>query len=166
MSTRDASADLLGIYLNDHLAGATAGLELVRRAARSQRHPEHRTRLNSLASDIAADRQSLIQLMRSAGVPVRGYKVMAAWLGEKAGRLKPNGNVLTRSPLSDLLELEILVLAIQGKAAGWRVLLAAAENGAPVDQEKLRALLDRAGDQLAVAEELRLQAGARLFSRG
>lgn len=164
MSNRDGPRHWLGIYLNDHLAGATAGMELAWRAARSQRDAQDRKRLVSLAADITADRHALMQLMRSAGVPVRGHKIAAGWIAEKAARLKPNANFLTRSPLSDLIELETLHLGIQGKAAGWRVLLGAAANDGLVDQARLRVLLDRAGDQLAVVEELRIQAGTRLFS--
>lgn len=33
--TRQPGIDLLGIYLNDHLVGATSGAELARRVARS-----------------------------------------------------------------------------------------------------------------------------------
>jgi hypothetical protein len=165
MSNRHSPRDWLGVYLNDHLAGATAGVELARRVARGHRDAEHRKRLAPLAADIAADREALLQLMRNAGVPVHGYKIVGGWLMEKAARLKPNAYALTRSPLSDLIELESLHLGIQGKAAGWRVLLAAAANGAPVDQERIHVLLDRATGQLAVVEELRIQAGTRLFSR-
>jgi hypothetical protein len=50
------SPDLLGIYLNDHLAGATGGAELARRVASSQRSTPARTALGQLARDIAQDR--------------------------------------------------------------------------------------------------------------
>ena len=60
--------------------------------------------------------------MAALGIPVRRYKVGAAWIGEKAGRLKFNGRLLARSPLSDLEELEMLRLGVEGKAAGWRTL--------------------------------------------
>lgn len=166
MSNRDGPRHWLGIYLNDHLAGATAGAELARRVAGSHHDPEARKRLAGLAADIAADRRTLLQLMRGAGVPARGHKILAGWAAEKAGRLKPNANFLTRSPLSDLIELETLYLGIQGKAAGWRALLGAAANDGLMDEKRLRVLLDRAGDQLAVVEELRIQAGASLFSLG
>ena len=166
MSNRDGPRHWLGIYLNDHLAGATAGAELARRLAGSDQDPERRKRLACLAADIAADRQALLELMRGAGVPVRGHKIFAGWAAEKAARLKPNANVLTRSPLSSLIELEALYLGIQGKAAGWRVLLAAASNDGLTDEKRLRVLLDRASDQLDVVEELRIQAGAGLFSHG
>jgi hypothetical protein len=157
MSDRDTCRNWLGIYLNAHLASATAGMELARRAARGNRDAEHGTRLSLLARDIAADQRSLVQLMRSLGVRVRHSKIFAGWLRGKAA------GVLTRSPLRDLIEMETLYLGIQGMAAGWRVLLAAAANGAAVDEERLRLLHDRANNQLAVAEDLRIQAGTRAF---
>jgi hypothetical protein len=164
MSNSDDPRRWLGIYLNDHLAGATARVELARRVAGSLRNAEHRKRLTGVAADIAADRQALLQLMRSAGVPVHGHKILAGWVTEKATRLKPSANVLIRSPLHDLIELDTLYLGIQGKVARWCVLLAAASNDGLLDQGRLRVLRDRASDQLAIVEELRIQAGARLFS--
>ena len=166
MANRDDPRHCLGIYLNDHLAGATARVELARRLAGSHQDAERRKRLAGLAADIAADRQALLQLMRSVGVPVHGRKILAGRITEKATRLKPNANLLIRSPLSDLIELEALYLGIQGKAARWRVLLAASSNDGLLDQQRLRVLLDRAGYQLAVVEELHLQTGADLFSPG
>ena len=38
-SIRRSAQDPLGIYLNDHLAGATGGLELARRVAGAQQVP-------------------------------------------------------------------------------------------------------------------------------
>jgi len=166
MSNRDGPPHWLGSYLNDHLAGATARVELARRIAGSHQVAEHRKRLAGLAADIAADRQALLQLMRSAGVPVHGHKILAGWAAEKATRVKPGANFLIRSPLSELRELEALYLGIQGKAARWRVLLAASSNDGLLDQQRLRVLLDRAGAQLAVVEELHIEAGAGLFSPG
>ena len=66
--------------------------------------------------------------MASLGVTVRAYKVGAGWIGEKAGRLKLNGRLLTRSPVSDLEELELLRLGVEGKAAGWRTLRTLADT--------------------------------------
>jgi hypothetical protein len=110
MSNRDGPRHWLGIYLNDHLAGATAGAELARRVAGSHQDPRRRKRLAGLAEDIAADRQALLQLMRGAGVPVRGRKILAGRAAEKATRLNPSASCLTRSPLSELVELETLAV--------------------------------------------------------
>jgi hypothetical protein len=47
--------DMLGVYLNDHLAGATAGSELASRMARSHRGREEAVPLSRLAVEIAPD---------------------------------------------------------------------------------------------------------------
>jgi hypothetical protein len=83
-----SGAALLGIYLNDHLAGATGGVELVRRAARGCRDSETGGALDALAAEIAEDRATLLDIMAALGVSPRRYKVYAAWAGEKVGRLK------------------------------------------------------------------------------
>jgi hypothetical protein len=102
------SAGLLEVYLNDHLVGATAGLELFRRSAQAQaradtqRDPEHGGPLAGLARQVEQDRDSLIQIMTDLGVSTDRPKVAMGWPAEKAGCLKPNGRLFSRSPLSDL----------------------------------------------------------------
>ena len=128
-TTQHTEQVLLGVYLNDHLAGATAGLQLARRAAGSaEPGSESATVRKRLVSEIAQDRSALIKIMTTLGIKIRGYKMFAAWAGEKAGRLTFNGHLLTRSPLSDLEETEMLRLGVEGKAAGWRTLRAVAEH--------------------------------------
>ncbi len=65
--------DLLGVYLNDHLAGATAGSELAKRMARSHRGLEEAGPLSRLAAEIEQDRSALLNIMASLGVTVRIY---------------------------------------------------------------------------------------------
>lgn len=147
---------LLSIYLNDHLAGATAGVELAARAARANRGrtPDISARIRALTEEIRADRRSLRDIMATLGVKTARYKIFAAWLGEKVGRFKPNAGVLRRSPLSALIEVEALYLGVQGKVRGWRTLLAAAEQEPDLDAQHLRTLLDRAQQQLTELEDL------------
>ena len=139
--TRRSGRDLLGIYLNDHLAGATGGLELARRVAGSHRDPANDGVLRRLSDEVAQDRAALEDIMSALGVPVRAYKVRAAWIGEKAARLKLNGHFLTRSPLSSLEELEMLRLGVEGKAAGWRTLRVLAETDKRLDPGRLEEIL-------------------------
>jgi hypothetical protein len=157
---------LLGIYLNDHLAGATAGTELARRTAAAQRDPVKRRALGALADEIGQDRQALVDIMTALGVPVRGYKSWAGWLAEKAGRLKFNGSLLARSPLSNLLELEIMLLGVQGKAEGWQALRTLAGERDELDVAQLDRLLARARDQSGRLEELRADAVTEAFRSG
>lgn len=155
--------ELLSIYLNDHLAGATAGVQLVRRLARRLRGTPVDERLAGLAEDIAADRKDLLAIMDELEVPVRRYKLYTAAAAELAGRLKFNGHLLTRSPLSVVVELEMLRLGVEGKASGWRTLrTVGAEQGRP-DVGRIDRLLERAAEQAALVETLRVRAAARVF---
>ena len=153
---------LLGIYLNDHLAGASAGLELARRAARS--HGRDRATLREIADEIAEDREELRTIMTTLGVPIRRYKEVAGWAMEKVGRLKPNGRILSRSPLSDVLEVEALRLAVEGKAAGWLLLRGFAEQDGLLDPAQLDRLINRAARQADVLEDLRVNAAQQAFA--
>jgi hypothetical protein len=154
---------LLGIYLNDHLAGATGGMELARRMVGSHHDPAQRMTLQRLAAEISHDRRALLDLMAALGLPIRHYKLSAAWAAEKAARLKLNGRLLSRSPLSSLEELEMLRLGVEGKAAGWRTLRALADADSRLDRDRLDELMARARQQADLLEELRLRAAAQLI---
>jgi hypothetical protein len=154
--------ELLGIYLNDHLAGATGGTELARRVASSAQEAADGEALRRLADDIGSDRRDLLAIMAALQIPVRQYKVRAAWMAEKAGRLKLNGRLMTRSPLSSLEELELLRLGVEGKAAGWRTLRELARSDQRLDPARLDELMARARDQAGLLEELRVRAAAGL----
>nr|WP_239148871.1 hypothetical protein [Streptomyces sp. SID12501] len=62
--------------------------------------------------------------MFDLGVSTDHSKAALGRLSEKAGRLKPNGRLFSRSPLSDVLELESMLLGVQGKTSCWRPLTA------------------------------------------
>jgi len=154
---------LLGVYLNDHLAGATGGIELLRRMVGADGGSPLGAALQPLETEIVADRVALLDMMTALGVPVRRYKCFLAWTAERAGRLKFNGHLLRRSPLSSLVELEVLRLGVLGKAAGWRTLRALADHDGRLDAERLDGLLARAGQQADTLEELRVRTAAEVF---
>ena len=157
--------DPLGIYLNDHLGGSTAGLELFRRAA-SSAPPQHRAALERMTSEVASDREALIDIITLLEVPVRHYKVAAGWLGETLGRVKPNGRLVGRSPLSSLLEVEALVLGVRGKAACWQTLRIAATKDSRISQAQLDELLARADRQSEELERIRQEIATVTFATG
>lgn len=153
--------DLRGIYLNDHLAGATGGLELAKRAAGSNRDSELGGFLERLAAEVAEDRDSLLDAMRALGVRPDPVKRSVGWAAEKLGRLKLNGQIRGYSPLSRLVELEGLHVGISGKLSTWQVLAAtSADELAGID---LDALIARAQAQLAGLEPFRLAAAREAF---
>jgi N-acetylglucosamine kinase-like BadF-type ATPase len=55
----------LDIYLSDHLAGATVGVELARRAAKSNRGTPTGEFLESLHREISEDRRTLVAVARA-----------------------------------------------------------------------------------------------------
>ena len=146
------SRDLLPIYLNDHLAGSTAGLELARRTARANRGSELGGFLEDLAAQIEADRIQLADLMERLDVSEDRLKVGAFWVGEKLGRLKLNGRLREYSPLSRIVELEGLITGVSGKRALWHVLALAAPTEPRIADIDFVQLLARADEQLAGLE--------------
>ncbi len=159
-ATEDA---LLGIYLNDHLAAMTVGVELARRAARGRQGSAAAATLDELAAQLAEDRGELLGMMKALGIPVRQYKVIASRVAERIGRLKPNGHVLKRSPLSNVIEAEGLQVAVAANAACWRTLQEMAEREPRLDGRRLQRLLERAPRQSAGLEQCRLEAAAEAF---
>ncbi|NEA67870.1 hypothetical protein [Streptomyces sp. SID12488] len=151
--------DLLGIYLNDHLAGATVGTDRSRSLAESEaeRDPALADAVGPISVEIAEDRADLVRIMRSLDVPVRRYKIVAGRLAERAGRLKGNGRIVRRSPLTSMVELEMLRLGVEAKAAVWRTLRRLADTDERLDPVRLDGLLGRADRQLDTLEQLRLR---------
>jgi hypothetical protein len=113
----------LAIYLNDHLAGATGGVELARRASASNRgHDTFGQPLDRICVEIEEDRATLKQVIDRLGFSPSRVKPAGAWVAEKLGRLKLNGRLRGYSPLGRVLELEGLLIGITGKMALWETL--------------------------------------------
>jgi hypothetical protein len=102
---------------------------------------------------VAEDRAALLEIMKSLGFPIRRHKTLAAWIAQRLGRLKSNGLVTHRSPMSTLLELEMLRLAVEGKAAGCRTLGKLTDLADGGESARLEELLSRAGRQADVLEQ-------------
>lgn len=150
--------NLLAIYLNDHRAGAVAGLELAKRTLGNNRGTEYEAVLEQLVADIQEDQRRLEAIIERSEVPKSPVKPGLAWASEKVGRLKLNGALTGYSPLSRLIELEALRLGIQGKWCLWRSLAEARPAEAKVTEEELGELIERAEAQLEIVEEQRVKA--------
>jgi hypothetical protein len=152
---------LLGIYLNDHLAGATAGAALAQRVIGSNRDKgAYYPALSRVAEEIREDRASLLDIMSALKIGADPAKQALAWAAEKAGRLKMNGHLFSYSPLSRLDELEFLALGVTGKLALWRSLELLAPREPRLHPERLAELIARAERQLAQIEACRLRAAS------
>jgi hypothetical protein len=142
-------SELLPIYLNDHLAGSSVGLDLAKRAAKENEGTELGDFLQDLAAQIEADRAVLEDVMARLDVKRDQLKVGAGWLGEKLGRLKLNGRLLEYSPLSRVIELEGLIAGVNGKRALWKVLALAVPSEPRIADIDLAHMIARAEEQLA-----------------
>ena len=75
---------LASIYLNDHLAGATAGVELARRlAAGNQEIEALAATLRRVSAEIEADRETLEGVLERLDVSRSPVKPHVAWLLER-----------------------------------------------------------------------------------
>src|SRR3954453_16424119 len=156
-------ARLIAIYLNDHLAGATGGLELARRALGANRGTDFEAPLDRLVTEIAEDRAALRDVMTRLEVTQDPLKVGAAWGAEKPARLKLNGRVSGYSPLSRVVELEVLALGVEGKRALWRALARTCAGDARLEGVDLTALGHRPERQRRLIERERLRASPIAF---
>ena len=66
---------LLSIYLNDHLAGATLGIELAKRSRASNKGTPLGDFLDRLLREIETDRETLERLMRELGLDPIGSRL-------------------------------------------------------------------------------------------
>lgn len=122
---------------------------------RSHRGTDLAAAMEPISNEITEDRAILIEIMERLDIPVRHYKIYAGRVAERAGRLKSNGRLVRRSPLSPLLELEALRVGVEGKAAVWQTLRDLADDEDRLDPDLLDSLLERARRQQGTLEELR-----------
>ena len=148
----------LDVYLNDHLAGATTGVELAKRASSSNAGTPYGDVLGEIEHEIAEDRAALVRLMERFEIKQDRIKTTGAYIGEKFGRLKPNAHLTSYSPLSRVVELEFLKLGVTGKLSLWRALLEVEAEDDRLDREELTVLAERAEGQRDELERLRLKA--------
>lgn len=145
----DVDSELLQTYLDDHLTGATAMLQRLNRMVESYRDLPVHDDLVQLRDDIRSERRRLRKVIASLGLRRSLPKEALARAGEVAGRLKLNGRWTSRSPLSPLLELELLQSGVSGKSGLWRVLTTHA-SALGLDPAEFRALEKQAADQVDV----------------
>jgi hypothetical protein len=152
---------LLGIYLNDHLAGATGVVQRCRAARDASRGSEAGAFLDELLAELVQDRRTLLDVLAAVAVEPSPLKRAAGVVLERVGRLKPNGQLRGYSPLGRFLDLEVLSIGVEGKRLLWLALR-------EIDDGRLArfdfgALAARAQDQRERLEPHRLAAASAAF---
>jgi hypothetical protein len=151
------SADLLSVYLNNHLGAATGGVELSRRVRDAHAGTEDGEAIAQLVGEIVEDRTSLRRIMARVNVSEKPAYQALMWASERLGRLKPNGYLLARSPLSDVVELEAMRAGVAAKRNGWQTLLGIAVREDRLDRAELESLVERADSQLDRLHDIHLR---------
>jgi hypothetical protein len=155
----------LAIYLRDHFAGASAGLSLVKRSRAANLGTPWEPLLTELESEISADRCALEEMMRGFGVAPSTVKSVLGSVAELVGRAKTNGHLATYSPLSRLMELELLAAGVLTKRNLWRSLREVVHDHDQLRTDELDELIRGATSQLErILDGHRMAAVAALAS--
>jgi hypothetical protein len=156
----------LAVYLNDHLAGAVAAIEMLDTlVAIAPAAPLGRAAAG-LRDEIAADCESLEALMTVTGVARSAPRRISAWLIEKMTELKLRVDDPTDTGLRVFEILEAVALGIDGKRALWAALEAAAADNPALKTTDYPRLAARADDQRSVIEALRITAAKQALAGG
>lgn len=158
------SLEVYKTYLNDHLAGSVAAIELVDHLRELSNNPEREALLSRLRSEIEEDQTVLRELLKAVGGSESKFRKAAAWLTEKVGEAKLKLDHPEGGELQWLEALETLGLGIQGKLGLWRALETARDRKPEVRSLDLGRLMNRALEQLQWVESERLQVARRALS--
>jgi hypothetical protein len=153
----------LSTYLNDHLAGSVAALELIEHLAKNYPDSSLENFFADLHADIVADQDVVRDLLRTFEAKESAVRKAGAWIAEKFGQVKLGLSEDEVSGTGLLEALEGLVLGITGKQLLWRSLAAASESVAELTGPNYAQLEERAGVQRNRVEEKRLAAARQAF---
>lgn len=153
----------LATYLNDHLGGSTAALEMLDHLAEVAATADDKAFFKGLHVDISADRQTLEEIIRRVGDTSSQLRHLGGWISEKVLRLKlavddPPGN-----SLKHFESLEVLLLGIHGKRGLWQVLRTIAPGVPPLQHFDYADLDRRASEQYSRVDARRLQLASQVF---
>jgi hypothetical protein len=155
--------DPLSIYLNDHLAGATAGVDLVRSAA-ARHDGEMGEFFTQLADEIGGDFNTLTSLIDQLNVHASGAKEAFAKVGAEISEAKFSGESADDPEFGTFLTLETLSIGVEGKLCMWKALNVVAGDVPELGAFQIDTLIERAQSQRDRIEGKRLEVAAGALS--
>src|ERR1700736_1691694 len=153
----------LATYLNDHLAGSVAALELIDRLVEACNGTSHAEFLKELRSEIAADQAVLVELIATLGKKESPLRKTVARILEKLSRAKMQLGRSSEGEFGFFQALEVLFLGIAGKRELWRALATAAQNMPELRKPNYPELEQRAIAQCQRVEAKRLEIARDVF---
>jgi hypothetical protein len=151
----------LSDYLNDHLAGSVALLELLDRVVVVFEGKPLERFFRDLRADIQEDQEKLTELIAKLDMDQSVIRKASAWFMEKLSR--PTIDLDDESQIGLFLALEALVLGITGKRSLWRALQAASRTVPQLARLDYSELEKRAIDQCERVEARRLEIARGVF---
>ena len=152
----------LAAYLNNHVAGSAAGMELIRRAVANSRGTPAEDFLCRLSVDLEEEQALLGRLIRASGGREETFRKLGAWALEKTGLLRIGDYSRENPLLGRLVEFEALLLGSVGRVGMWRLM----ENCFPGDPRfafaDFRALRERGERHLQELERFRIETAREL----
>ncbi len=155
--------DLLATHLQNHLAAARGGVDLFHRVAGSFEGSPTGEALAKLAAEVETDCEALRAVMTAADIEENKPAGLLARVGERVARLKPNGTLVRRSPLTNVVEMEALRGGVTAKLAGWDTLIEASRTDDRLPQGRFEGLRARAIEQQERLLTLHRQVAAEVF---
>jgi hypothetical protein len=148
-------------YLNDHLAGSVAALELLDRLGTACEGKPLERFFRELRADICEDQEQLKELIAKLGAEESAIRKASGWFMEKLSR--PTIDFDDEPETGLFLALEALVLGITGKRSLWRALQAASRTVPELARLDYSGLEKRAIDQCERVEARRLEIARTVF---
>jgi hypothetical protein len=150
-------------YLNDHVAGSVAALELLDRLIEVHEHKPLERFFRDLRADIHQDQEQLKELIEKLGAAESPVRKAGAWIAEKLSR--PKIDLDDGKEFGLFLALETLILGITGKRSLWRALHAASRTVPELARVDYSGLEKRAIDQCERVEARRLEIARTVFKK-
>jgi len=135
----------LDTYLNDHMAGATAGTNLAKMAAEEHQTDEHGPFFSEIYAAVSADKDTLAQLISALGVEESASKTALAEVGSKL--MGPKFTAGEDDELNAFVTLETLSIGVEGKVCMWKALKTVAGDYPAFGEFDIDDLLARATSQ-------------------
>ncbi len=156
----------LTIYLRDHYAMAQGGIDFFERVCRQNKGNVVGGRLEEMIVELKEESRDLKRVLDLLHIERSPLKTAGARLAQQAGRLKFNGELLSYSPLSRLLELEGCMAAVTTRRGLWMTLSDAQFVHSALEELPFDSFIARCDRQLEVLQNLHSKAARTMLKAG
>lgn len=153
----------LATYLNDHVAGAVAALDLMEHVREEHSGTETGTVVGRVMADVEADLDELKHIIDRLDCGESATRKAFAWFGERMMRLKLLIDDASNGALRLFESLETIALGLEGKKALWRTLAASAAEIPALQGVDYERLIARGDEQRDAVEVVRIAAARAAF---